>query len=112
MLTFLKLWEIMSSQESLPLNASGESSPAMRSIRRGLEMRGDSNRTFWDDFVQLCNDTDGVAELLGVQPDQVAGWGARVNELVEKVDREYSDQGISRNQVVSTGNPQSPENGG
>lgn len=54
---------------------------AMQAIRTGLGV----SETFWDNFLAVTNNTDGLAELLGVRPDQVAGWGARIRQNLDKV---------------------------
>jgi hypothetical protein len=103
MLTFLKLWENMQSQEDSPLNASGESSLSMQAIRSGLELRGESNRTFWDDFLQLCNNGDGLSELLNVKPEQISLWSSRIRAMIEQVNREDDNQNASKKNVLPTG---------
>ncbi len=105
--SFHTLWEQIQSHspdEFQPLSASSANvSKAAQVIRTGLNLRGeDGSKTFWDDFVQVCNDTDGLAELLEVHPEQVAKWGSRVRDMIEKVNKE-DDNSNTEKHVMPTG---------
>jgi hypothetical protein len=103
MLTFLKLWELMQSQDDSPLNSSGESSNAMHAIRAGMNLQGEnSNRSFWDDFLKLCNNTEGMSELLDVRPDQIAKWTTKIRNMVQQVENDDRND-IDKKQVLPTG---------
>ena len=69
-LTFCELWENMQ-QDSSPIGDDGQESKAMAVIRTGNNLDGDN---FWDDFVQICNDSAGLAELLGTRPEEISMW--------------------------------------
>jgi tRNA A37 N6-isopentenylltransferase MiaA len=102
MLTFLSLWEQMKSHEDQPLTTGG-SSLAMQTISAGLNLRGeDAHKTFWDDFIQLCNNSAGLAELLDVTPEQVSKWTLRINQLIEQARREGGHNSDRKN-LISTG---------
>lgn len=102
-MTFLEVWDRAEGGQEPPLSYSGGDSLAMRAVRKGLGMRGaGSSRTFWDDFAQVCADPDGVSDLLGVRPEQVAGWADKVRQAVSRALREDGGRGRG-NTVVPTG---------
>jgi hypothetical protein len=103
MMTFLNLWENMQNQQDQPLSSSGGSSLAMQAVRAGMEFRGG---TFWDDFLKLCRNSEGVAELFDVKPDQVVGWSARIGEMRDQVQQEDNLANANQKNVISTGSPQ------
>ena len=81
MSTFLQVWESFNSG-----GPPAEDTKAMRAIRAGQHIRDD----FWQDFMNVCNNAQAVADLLDVRVDQVTSWGARVRhalKLVEDKDR-------------------------
>ncbi len=96
MVSFYSLWENMSHD---PTNVD---SKAMAAIRTGLNIGDD----FWDNFIQVCNNPDSLAELLDVRSDQVSGWGSRIKENLEKVHKQDSSgQGDAeqKTKVLDTG---------
>lgn len=121
MLSFLDLWEAM---EKPPLwevktaNAldehslldSGEESPSMRVIRTGLGFDGD----FWESFKSICNDSDGLADLLEVPKEKITAWASKIDELVEKVEKADSEEEGSKDksEMMPTGEPPAAEPAG
>ncbi len=106
MITFLRLWENM--QEDQPLMTS-DASLAAQTVRAGLNLRGkDAGSTFWDDFLQMCNNSAGMGELLDVRPEQVGRWASRIGELVSRVNKEDDHQSAGQKNVLPTGDGTSP----
>lgn len=61
-------------------------SKSMLAIRNGLGIKKD----FWNDFLLLLNNSEAVAELLGVPIERVSTWKNKVNHslnLVKKSDK-------------------------
>jgi hypothetical protein len=83
MVSFSQLWEAM---EMSPLMGSGDESRALTVIRAGKDMRGEGESSFWEDFISLCANTEGMAELLDVSPDKVRRFSARVEEYLKKLE--------------------------
>lgn len=76
---------------------------SMKAIRTGIAVR----ENFWDDFLQVCNNADALAELLGVRPEQVSGWGARIKhnlQRVHKADDAGDGDEKPKTKVMDTGN--------
>ena len=106
---FYDLWEKVDAdgEEKLPpLLDSGDDSKAMEVVRIGMQVGKD----FWDSFSKLCNNAEGLSELLGVREDQVSDWPAKIKENLDKVSQADTQ---SKNNLVSTGDgpPQMPDGG-
>lgn len=89
MMTFCLLNEAMERDKSRssPLMDTGEETRGMSVIRSGKDIRDENEGSFWDDFISLCNDSEGLADLLGVRRENVTSWPARIREALEKVDK-------------------------
>jgi len=97
--SFQRLWEHMYAPEK---DAEHIDTKSMKAIRTGIAVR----ENFWDDFVQVCNNSDAIAELLGVRPEQVSGWGSRVKhnlDRVQKADTAGDSEGKQKTKVLDTG---------
>lgn len=81
-LSFRQLWENM---ENSPLMNSGEDSRALTAVRAGKDLRAEEDSPFWDDFITLCANRDGLAELLDVTPEKISTWPARIKEHLDKL---------------------------
>jgi hypothetical protein len=104
-LTFSILLEQMESGNGSPLMDSGEETRAASVIRAGLDLHGEDESSFWEEFSDLCSNSDGMADLLGVSSEQVAGWPAKIRDKldhVEKHDAESPSMG-DENEVMPTG---------
>jgi hypothetical protein len=84
MLSFQQLWEQM---HKSPLMTSGDDSRVLTAVRVGKDMHQDGETSFWDEFITLCANTDGLSELLDVSPQKISSWPARIRENLEKLQR-------------------------
>lgn len=97
--------QTMKEDEEAALLDSGEESKAMRVVRTGIGLRNNKDcGNFWDDFISVCNDGEGLSELLEVPADKISNWASRVKEMMDKVDGE-DDQITTekKSKIVSTG---------
>jgi len=104
MVSFYDLWEHME-ESATPLMDSGEDSKSMQIIRAGKNLRKDDERPFWDEFMELCSNSEGMAELLGVDSSKVIAWPTRIREIMDKIqghDQESGDNPEDTS-VVPTG---------
>ena len=88
-----------------PLLDSGDDSKAMEVVRIGMTVGKD----FWDSFSKLCNNAEGLSELLGVREDQISEWPAKIKENLDKVSQSDTQ---NKSNLVSTGEdgpPQMPD---
>jgi hypothetical protein len=80
-----------------PLLDSGTESKAMEVVRIGKNL----NKDFWGNFEKLCNNTDGLADLLDVDAQKVSSWSLRIHEVLKKVENNDANK---KNRMISTGN--------
>jgi len=76
---------------------AGVETKAMEAIRIGKNI----DKNFWDNFTKVCNNTEGVAELLDVDSQKVGSWSSRIHELLKKVNDKDTNK---KNRMISTGN--------
>jgi hypothetical protein len=108
MLSFAQLWEVLDQEKSKssPLMDSGQDTGSMQVVRAGLGLRQESDHTFWDDFINLCSNVDGLADLLGVQRESVSTWASKIRDTLDKVeqhDRQNPDQEDEEQAILPTG---------
>jgi hypothetical protein len=82
-----------------------EDSKAMIVVRKGLALNSD----FWENFKEICNYSDGLAQLLdlsGEQQTQIATkWRSRIEQVEQKVrEDDSSSVGEKNAEVIPTGN--------
>jgi hypothetical protein len=87
-ISFQQLWEQM--DDSVPLMDSGEEPRAMAVIRSGLDLHPDDETSFWQDFMDLASNTEGMAELLDIRPEQVSRWSQKIQDYIEKTEAQDS----------------------
>ena len=71
---------------------------AFSAITTGQDVSDD----FWDNFILVCNNKNGVAALLGVTPDRVATWQQKVQEALDNSKKKEPDTKINR-KIMDTG---------
>jgi hypothetical protein len=78
----------------------GDDERAMEVVRKGMNLQRGND--FWEDFLRLCGDSEGMAALLGVARDRVTGLSGRVERLkglVGEPDKKRS----KRDRMIKTG---------
>jgi hypothetical protein len=70
---------------------------AMAVVRKGINLRED----FWDDFLSLCGDAAGMAELLDVPREKITGLSGRIGRLKDKI-KEKDSTGV-KDRLITTG---------
>ena len=109
--SFLDLLERMQDDDAPPLDDSGIESKAMQVIRVGNNLRSKGDGSFWDDFIRVIGNSEGIAELLGVSSDIVSRWGPKVQEAMQKVERaDQNEKGSDdkEQQTIATGGGSEP----
>jgi len=87
MASFLQVWE-----SALGSGPPAQDSKAMRAVRAGLHVRED----FWQDFMNVCNNAEAMADLLDVRVDQVTSWGSKVRHALSLVDEADRREGPAK----------------
>lgn len=78
MTSFQKLWENIQSDKA---KKTPHDDRAMSAIRTGIGVREE----FWDDFLQVINNSEGLAELLEIPVSKISSWHDKVQHALEKV---------------------------
>jgi hypothetical protein len=86
MISFAQLLEQLEKQNT-PLMTSGEDGPALAVVKAGKELRGEGESSFWDEFISLCSNSDGLADLFGVSKEKINSWPARISEYLDKIEQ-------------------------
>lgn len=103
-LSFQQLWERMQDEDPGPLSDSGLESRSMGVIRKGnaFQSTGGKPGSFWENFLKVCNDSDGLADLLGIDPLKIQQWPAKIKDAMEKV-RKADSAKDPKNNMLPTG---------
>ena len=96
MTSFQRLWEnIQISKEKAP-----KDDKAMSAIRTGIGIRDN----FWDDFLQVINNSEGLSELLDISTVKISEWHQRIKDALEKINSVDGDQEVKNNEkMLKTG---------
>ena len=76
-------------------------------IRSGINLRPD----FWDDFMSITNDAEGVSQLLDVPKEKVANWASLIKDAVEDVEATDNEEKGGRSEILGTGEDIEDPNG-
>lgn len=89
MVSFAELWEQLDKQKAKhsPLMGTGEEEAALSVIKVGEDLHDEGEASFWDEFITVCNNTDGLSQLLGVSREKIRSWPAKIQEMKEKLDK-------------------------
>jgi len=86
-LSFRSLWEQMDKKS--PLMTSGMDSQALTAVRAGDGLHQEGETSFWDEFITLCANREGLAELFDVSPEKVSSWPNRIKEHLEEMKKHH-----------------------
>jgi len=76
-----------------------EEEKALKVVRKGMNLQ--TGGDFWDDFLRLCGDSEGMAVLLGVARDRVTGLSGRIERFRGMVGD--SDSASEKDRMIKTG---------
>jgi hypothetical protein len=79
---------------------SEDEEKAIEVVRKGMNLQRGND--FWEDFLRLCGDSEGMSALLGVARDRVTGLSGRVERLKGMVG-EPSKKTRKRDRMIKTG---------
>ena len=97
-----RLWEnIQAQKEKTP-----HDDKAMSVIRTGIGVREE----FWDDFLMVINNSEGLSQLLDVPVTKIAGWHDKVQHALDKVRQvDTSPDPTDSGKLLKTGQPDGPD---
>lgn len=106
-LSFAQMWEQIEKEKSFgsPLMTSGEPDRAATVVRTGKEMHGDKQKPFWDEFISLCSNSEGLSALLEVPSGKIRTWPAKIKEALERLNQQNTVDPTHKDkaEVIPTG---------
>jgi len=92
-MTFLEAWENIRSIKEQSDDA------AIEAIFTGINVVDN----FWDNFILVCNNKDGMAALLNVSPEKIASWPPIIQNYLDKSKNHKNPESKEKTQIISTG---------
>ena len=100
-MTFGELWENIESEMQAPKEDKTTSV-----IRSGIGIR----ENFWEDFLSVINNSDGLSELLDIPTIKISQWHERITKALEKVKQIDGGEETKDNvKLLKTGDFDMPE---
>jgi hypothetical protein len=92
-MTFLEAWENIRSIKEENDDA------AIGAIFTGINVADD----FWDNFILVCNNKEGLATLLKVSPEKIASWPPTIQQYLEKSKAHANPESKEKTHMLDTG---------
>lgn len=102
--TLATILEAINRQESAS-DATNDTS-SWQVIRCGKDFVSANGESFWDCLINLSNNPDGLAELLGVSSDKVRQWPSRIRSAIDELqnqNRMPEDRRTEPHKLLPTG---------
>jgi len=93
-MTFLEAWEKIHSVKENHNHA------AIDAIFSGINIADD----FWDNFILVCNNKEGMAALLNVSPEKIASWGPTIEKYLDEAKNSKNPEAKDKTHIIDTGN--------
>ena len=100
-MTFVELWESMQADKKGPTEDR-----KISVIRSGIGIR----ENFWEDFLSVINNSEGLSELLDVPTTKISEWHERISKALEQVKQIDGEQQPKNNvKLLKSGDFDMPE---
>lgn len=96
-MNFQRLWESMelAKEKEQPIEDK-----ALSAVRTGLGI----GESFWDDFMRLINNADGLGALLDINPDKIGTWAEKIKQGLKQVQASDESEDVKKNRkLIKTG---------
>ena len=71
-----------------------------------VEFGNNINNGFWQDFLSLLNNSDGLSELLDVPKNKVGTWRKKIIEALKEYEDNKKEYLVNKkNKIIRTGLP-------
>lgn len=71
-----------------------------------IEFGNNISNSFWQDFLSLLNNSDGLSDLLDVPKNKIATWRKKVTEALKECEDNKKECLINKkNKIIKTGLP-------
>jgi hypothetical protein len=78
-----------------------EETKALEVVMKGMNLQ--SGGDFWTDFLSLCGNAGGMAELLDVPREKVTALAGRIARFKEMISDEGDEKEASKDRLMKTG---------
>ncbi len=95
-MTFLEAWESVRK-----LKESADDA-AISAIFSGINVAED----FWDNFILVCNNKDGLSALLNVPPEKITTWPSLIQKALEESKNKSNPEAKEKTVTINTGDPE------
>lgn len=68
-------------------------------VRKGMNL----SKYFWDDFLSLCSNSDGMSDLLGTSKDKITSLNEKINKIKNEIEKKDSSETKKRDKIIKTG---------
>jgi hypothetical protein len=115
MASFQMLCEaLLTKDKQGPPKVAEDDNKKIAAIKVGLNTRSSNKEgdTFWDDFIQVCGDSESLAHLLGVSKFVIAGWSSKIRKYLKIVQEEIAGEDAKKNKkhnMINTGDQENQE---
>lgn len=92
MLTFMEFKEIREKRRE---------EKALGVVRKGMNLK--TSDDFWDDFLRMCGDSEGMSALLDVPKDKITGLSGRIGKMKRKVEELDGRERKTNDKLITTG---------
>jgi hypothetical protein len=92
-MTFLEAWENIRSIKEQSDDA------AIGAIFTGINVVDN----FWDNFILVCNNKDGMAALLNISPEKIASWPPIIQSYLDKAKNHKNPESKEKTKIINTG---------
>lgn len=104
-MSFRKLWENMNAAKSKKQPQETDEG-AISAIKTGIGI----GETFWQDFMLLLNNSEGLSSLLDVSVDEIATWRKKIEDAIAVVEEKDGKLDFKKNKkLLKTGMPDDDE---
>jgi PHP family Zn ribbon phosphoesterase len=94
-MSFRKLWENMNSDKGNKQPQEVDES-ALTAIKSGIGV----NETFWSDFIQVLNNSEGLSVLLDVPIDEISTWRKKIENAIDAIEARDGELSIKKNKKI------------
>jgi hypothetical protein len=94
-MSFRKLWENMNANKGSKQPQEVDES-ALTAIKSGIGV----SETFWSDFIQVLNNSEGLSVLLDVSIDEISTWRKKIEDAIASIEARDGELSVKKNKKI------------
>ena len=93
MVSFAQLLEqLEKNRNATPLMVGDDDESTLTVVRLGKELHDENETSFWDEFISLCGNSEGLSNLLGVSKEKINSWPIKIQEQLNKLEKQKPNE--------------------